>query len=47
MARSQKELENSSIDVSYFKNQLLPELNLDASLWFPGQSGDRLIYKDE
>jgi outer membrane protein TolC len=46
MASKQKELDNSSIDVGYFKNQVLPELNVSFSLWYPGQSGDRLIYLD-
>jgi outer membrane protein TolC len=46
MASKQKELDNSRIDVGYYKNQLLPELNLSFSLWYPGQSGDRLVYLD-
>lgn len=44
--RFQKEIENTRLDVSYYKNQLLPQLDLDAYLWFDGQSGDRLIFKD-
>jgi len=44
MASKQKELDNSIIDIGYFKNQLLPELNLSFSLWYPGQSGNRLVY---
>jgi len=46
MEKSQKEIENTKLDVSYYKNQLLPQLDLEASLWFDGQSGDLLIYKD-
>lgn len=46
LAVHQKEIENSNIDVSYNKNQLLPQLNLRFSSWFPGQSGDLVIYKD-
>lgn len=46
MASKQKEIENSIIDVSYSKNQLLPELNLTFRLWYPGQAGDRLVYLD-
>ena len=46
MMINQKEIENSNIDVSYYKNQLLPQLDLRFQSWFPGQSGDRLIYKD-
>lgn len=32
------------IDLSYAKNQLLPDLNLSASYWSPGVSGTRLFY---
>jgi len=46
MASKQKEIENSIIDVNYSRNQLLPELNLSFQLWYPGQSGDRLVYLD-
>lgn len=41
-----KEIENTKMDVSYQRNQLLPQLDLRASLWYPGQSGDILVYKD-
>jgi len=44
IASKDKEIENSSIDVGYFKNQLLPELNLSFWLYYPGQSGDRILY---
>jgi len=47
MERFQKEIENARLDVSYYKNQLLPQLDLNAFLWFDGQSGDRLIFKDD
>jgi outer membrane protein TolC len=47
LERSLKEIENTKLDVSFQKNQLLPQLNLQASLWYPGQSGDILIYKDD
>jgi outer membrane protein TolC len=47
MERFQKEIENARLDVSYYKNQLLPQLDLNANLWFDGQSGDRLIFKDD
>lgn len=47
MTRNQKEIETSSIDVSYYRNQLLPQLDLEFLIWFPGQSGDRLIYLDD
>ena len=46
MDKFMKEVENTRLDVKYFKNQLLPQLNLEASLWFDGQSGDRLVYEN-
>jgi outer membrane protein TolC len=47
LSRVQKEIENSSMDVSYYRNQTLPELDLTFRLWYPGQSGDRLIFQDD
>jgi outer membrane protein TolC len=47
LEKSLKDIENTRLDVSYQKNQLLPQLDLQASLWYPGQSGDVLIYKDD
>jgi outer membrane protein TolC len=47
MASKQKEIENSNIDVGYFKNQLLPEVNLRFQLYYPGQSGDRILYLND
>jgi outer membrane protein TolC len=41
------DLKNKDVDLSYAKNQLLPELNLQASLWSPGLSGTRIIYEDD
>ncbi|MCP2520598.1 TolC family protein [Candidatus Aminicenantes bacterium AC-708-M15] len=38
------DIESRDIDFKYAKNQLLPSLNLVASFWSPGLSGDRLIY---
>jgi len=46
LERSLMEIEGTKLDVSYQKNLLLPQLNLGASLWYPGQSGDVLVYKD-
>jgi len=46
MERYQKEIENLELEVTYQKNQLMPQLDLRASLWFPGQSGDILVFKD-
>jgi outer membrane protein TolC len=37
------DLNNKRLDLSYSKNQLLPNLSLNASYWSPGISGDQLI----
>lgn len=47
LGRSQKEIESAQMDLSFQKNQLLPQLDLRASLWYPGQSGDILVYQDD
>lgn len=46
MEKYKKEIENVQLDVTFQKNQILPQLDLSASLWFPGQSGDILIFQD-
>jgi len=40
-------LENSQIDLNYTKNQMLPQLDLSASYWSPGVSGDRVLYLND
>jgi outer membrane protein TolC len=40
------DLRNSDLDLSYAKNQLLPSLNLMASYYSPGISGDQIVYLD-
>ena len=39
-------MQTRRLDVKYAGNQLLPELNLSASYWSPGISGDRILYLD-
>jgi len=39
-------LKNKEIDRGYAKNQLLPSLDLRASYWSPGLSGDRILYQN-
>ncbi len=46
MERLLKEIESAKLEVSYQKNQLLPQLDLRTSLWYPGQSGDILVYQN-
>ena len=40
------DLKNKDLDLGYAKNQLLPELNFQASYWSPGLSGTQLLYED-
>ncbi len=44
--RSESLIANAASDIGYSKNQLLPQLDLNLSLWFPGQSGVRYIFQD-
>ncbi|GAG41378.1 unnamed protein product, partial [marine sediment metagenome] len=38
------DLKNKDLNLSYSRNQLLPNLSLNASYWSPGITGDQLIY---
>jgi len=40
------DLKNSELNVSYTRNQLLPNLSLNASYWSPGITGDQILYLD-
>ena len=37
-------IDTRQLNLSYAKNQLLPDLNLQASYWSPGVSGDQILY---
>jgi outer membrane protein TolC len=37
-------IQNYELNMSYAKNQQLPDLNLNASYWSPGVSGTQLVY---
>lgn len=39
------DLENKEFNVSYARNQLFPDLRLQASYWSPGISGDQILYE--
>jgi outer membrane protein TolC len=43
---SQLGVKNKELDFSYAKNQMLPALNLNASYWSPGISGEQILYLD-
>ncbi len=40
-------LRNQDLNLSYARNQLLPSLNLNASYWSPGISGDQIKYLND
>ena len=40
------DIENKSLSYSVAKNQTLPQLDLQASYWSPGISGDQILYLD-
>ena len=44
MIQSEKELENYDYSLSYYRNDLLPQLDLTFSTWSPGQSGVKFVY---
>ncbi|MBN2199153.1 MAG: TolC family protein [Candidatus Aminicenantes bacterium] len=39
------DLRNKDLNLSYARNQLFPDLRLQASYWSPGISGDQIIYE--
>jgi outer membrane protein TolC len=43
---SRVDLQNKEINLSYARNQLLPDLSLRASYWSPGVSGTQIIYDE-
>lgn len=43
----QIELKNQQFNLSVARNQMLPQLNLNASYWSPGISGTRILYQDD
>lgn len=47
IAAAATSVEASALEVRGYRNQLLPELNLDFSLWNPGQSGVKYIYEND
>jgi outer membrane protein TolC len=39
------ELKNMDLDLSFARNQLFPDLRLQASYWSPGIAGDQILYE--
>ena len=44
---AEKELATNANDVGYYRNQLLPQLDLNFSIWNPGQSGIKYLYLND
>jgi outer membrane protein TolC len=40
------DLRNQELNLSYARNQLFPDLRLQASYWSPGISGNQILYED-
>lgn len=47
LVRTEADLAGATTDVAYYGNQMLPRLDLNFSLWSPGQSGVRYVYLDD
>lgn len=47
LARTDAALAAAATDVGYYRNQLLPRLDLNLQTWYPGQSGVRYIFQDD
>ena len=47
LARTEAALASATTDVAYYGNQMLPRLDLNFSLWSPGQSGVKYVYLDD
>ncbi|MFH2041696.1 MAG: TolC family protein, partial [Acidobacteriota bacterium] len=45
LMRLRASIENYDLDLTYSRNQLLPELTLRASYWSPGISGNQILYQ--
>ncbi len=45
--RAESMIAGTAHDIGYAKNQLLPQLDLNFSFWFPGQSGVRYIFLND
>jgi outer membrane protein TolC len=41
------DIDSRAFDVSYAKNQLLPDVRVNLSYWSPGISGTRILYQDD
>lgn len=44
IASAETSLSSNSLDIAYYRNQILPQVNLQFDMTFPGQSGVRNVY---
>jgi outer membrane protein TolC len=47
LAQHEQQVANAALDIGYYKNQLLPQLDLSFSYWNPGQSGVKFLYEND
>jgi len=47
LASAQVDLRTSALNLSYARNQMLPNLSLQAVTWSPGVSGTQILYQDD
>jgi outer membrane protein TolC len=47
LATSQADLRTSRLNLTYARNQTLPNLSFEASYWSPGISGTQILYQDD
>jgi outer membrane protein TolC len=43
----QVDLDTKELNISYYRNQLLPSVDLEASYWSPGISGTQILYLND
>jgi len=46
IASDESQVADAVLDIGYYKNQLLPQLDLQFSYWNPGQSGVKYVFQD-
>ncbi|MEN6310105.1 MAG: TolC family protein [Acidobacteriota bacterium] len=47
LASAQYDISNRKLDLTWARNQLLPDLSLSAQYWSPASSGTQILYQDD
>jgi outer membrane protein TolC len=47
LAQYESRVADAALDIGYYRNQLLPQLDLRFSYWNPGQSGVKYLFQDD